>query len=1185
LTVQGFKSFVGQTKLKLVPGVVCIVGPNGSGKSNIVDAIRWVLGEQSARNIRGSKMEQVIFHGTQQKKQVGFAEVCLTIDNSEGMLPIQFDTISVSRRIYRSGESEFSVNKNTCRLKDIYELFLDTGIGRDGYSIIGQGKVDEIISSKPEDRRSIFEEATGIMKYKRRRDEAQKKIDTTMKNIERLNDIMNEMSIQITSLSQQTEVAQKYMKLKESLKCIEIGLYALDICKLEQEFNKSNDLCITLEKQIDDIKTQLSKDTYENQQVMEKLKQIEEERSAKQETLSQIETNIEKLNSIMDINLAKKDNFAKNISDIEQEQQELIILNQQLARQYLDKEKQIQDLRTRKLQQEVLIKEQEAKVQDTECQIEKRKQTVYQLKQEHLEKIELQADKKILINKLSAHVSSISKRVDDIDKEMSTITEEIEIEKNQESALNQFIVQLNKAIKEAELDYEDLTLQQTQAQQELEAQKQINEEKSTQLNFKISRCAALKEIEQNLEGYSKSVKMILKDCAKNGKPERGIHGALAQLIKMDVRYETAIEVALGSAVQNIVTSTPQDAKQAIEYLKKNGFGRATFLPLLTIKGRRFDDKTVQALQGHKGFCGVASDLVECLPEYRNVILSLLGKVAVVKDMNEGIKVAHAFGYSFKIVTLEGEILNAGGSMSGGSLGSKTNRVLGRARQISELDNDIDALKKEMQEVQQAISERDLKLGSLISKKADFEQVLSEKALEKIKTESNLNNIAQTIKRLDAKRDMLLREREQLVIQEQAVGQEICQCKEAFKTVETRVNQIAIHMKEDECKYAELLSMKDAFTREYMESRINVEALCADLRSVKASIDHMKAEQTSIQNRNQKGDQQKKQYIQQIEQIELHNKQIVSQIQSDTKEKEKLKLELDEITKERISKEELISSYVARMDKANKAFSELQNRYNYVNASKIKSEADKNTIELRLIEEYNITYVNAKEYQQGIKDIVSAKNDVKKFKEAIKELGMVNLAAIEEHAKIKGRYDFMELQREDMYLTCSKLKRMLSDITGVMRKRFMEQFKFINEYFNQVFVELFGGGSASLILTNENDVLESGIEIQAKPPGKKLQNMMLLSGGERALTAIALLFAVLKLRPSPFCVLDEIEATLDDANVYRFMEYIKRYANNTQFIVITHRKGTMEAADVLYGVTMQERGVSSIASLKLEEEVI
>ena len=1175
IEMQGFKSFADKTVLEFKPGITTVIGPNGSGKSNISDAIRWVLGEQSMKSLRGAKSEDIIFAGTQARKSLGFAEVSIVIDNNDNKLPIEYSEVTVTRKIYRSGETGYFINKVPCRLKDILELFMDTGIGKDGYSIIGQGKIDEILSNKSEDRRHIFEEAAGIVKYRTRKQESEKKLEQTKLNLLRINDILAEIEANIEPLKLQSDKAKQFLDLREELKSIEVGLFIYNINtykeKLEQ-LVKDEDI-ITSQKEAEDGKMEAL------QASKEELRQVVDDITAQIENMQNIgfesSNKIEKINSEIGISNERIQNNSANKQRLETEILEVKSRIEELKEEQKQKLEKKTNLTSNKEKFEKELAEKEAelaelskKLSDKELEIEGKKQIV----QDNIDKkYELAAE----INTQDVNYENLEKRKKQLKNEIDSVISELDSTrygKNEiskgfydiESKRNTAVEKLEKSVKTKDENMQKLK------QYEEEISKLVYTQR-----MKQARHQFLIETEKEKEGYNKTVKSLLVACDKDSSLNKGIHGVLANLISVEKEYETAIEMCLGQALQNVVTSTEQDAKKMIEYLRTNSLGRASFLPIASVQGKKLDKLTRM-----DGVIGIASDLVKCKKEYEQIILSLLGRTVVVEDMDTAIALAKKDKYSFRIVTLKGDIISSSGSISGGSVQTKTVNILGRSREIEDLEKELEKLEKQIADKTAEKEEYASSIGDSIEETAKLEKELQEieivYATEKQKmvaVEENITRLENRLAKLKEEVTQTEKQKEENRLLKEQKEAEIQTLTQQIEELNKVIEEFAVNNKDNQ-KYIDdlnfdITNLKISVTSfDESESSIEemVERISQDIKNNEQSIENKNQNILAINEENIKLEQTITEYNAQIEQI----KQEVTN--SGTK--------VEELKQERIAKNEKLVNTENEIQSQFSTLESLKEQIIKLDVKKTKLEQDLQQVVESLWNEYELTPNSTEEYQKP-NNVATAQKQVNSLRNKIKDLGSINIDSIEEYKKTKERYDFMSEQRLDLENTASKLRKIIGDMTTTMQNQFKEKFELINKNFNEVFTELFNGGKAELILENEENILECGIDIRVQPPGKKLQNMMLLSGGEKAFTAIALLFAILKINPAPFCILDEIEAALDDVNVYRFAEYLKKFCKQTQFLVITHRKGTMEAGDSVYGVTMEENGISKLLSIKLK----
>ncbi|MEC0754243.1 chromosome segregation protein SMC [Bacillus haynesii] len=1175
LDVIGFKSFAERISVDFVKGVTAVVGPNGSGKSNITDAIRWVLGEQSAKSLRGGKMEDIIFAGSDSRKKLNLAEVTLTLDNDDRFLPIDFHEVSVTRRVYRSGESEFLINNQPCRLKDIIDLFMDSGLGKEAFSIISQGKVEEILSSKAEERRSIFEEAAGVLKYKTRKKKAENKLFETQDNLNRVEDILHELEGQVEPLKVQASIAKDYLEKKAELEKIEIALTAHDIEELhgnwealQQKVEKAKDEEMSSSAAIQAKEAKI-------EEARDKIQALDESVDELQQVLLLTSEELEKLEGRKEVLKERKKNATQNRAQLE----EAIV-------QRSEKER---SLKEKIAAQKLVFEKLEAEAKELARQVKEKNQALSGYSENVEEEIEqLKSDYFELLNEQA----SVRNELQFLEDQMSqSAAQQKRLAQNNEKYLSERKEIADRKMKtEQEFSLVDERLH-SQIQAFRDAQKSYEQKKSQyekkesalyQAYQYVQQARSKKEMleamQEDFSGFYQGVKEVLK--AKSELP--GIRGAIAELLKTDERYETAIEIALGATAQHVVTEDEDAARRAIQYLKKHSFGRATFLPLSVIKERRIQSRDIETAKENPSFIGIASELVSFDPAYRTVVQNLLGTVLITEHLKGANDLAKRLGHRYRIVTLEGDVVNPGGSMTGGAVKKKSSSLLGRNRELeaqtkrlAEMEEKTELLEKEVKALKQTIQELDAKLQSL---REDGERLRTEQQEIKgrlYELEIAEKNVNSHLELYDQEKSALLEGDEDK--------------KRRKKELEEKLTSIAGELKR-------LDSEIEAMTERKQTQSSTKEALQSELTDLKVVL--AKTEQSSA-NEREKLARLEEEYAENAEALKVAEEDLsflTTEMSSNSSGEEKLEEAAKKKLNDKNKTAELIASRREQRMKLQKGLEteelelkEMKRQYKQM-AGLLKDEEVKlgrMEVELDnllsfLREEYGLSFEGAREKYPLELSPEEARKRVKLIKLAIEELGTVNLGSIEEFERVNERYIFLSEQKDDLLEAKNTLFKVIEEMDEEMTKRFAETFAQISSHFEDVFRALFGGGRAELKLTDPNDLLQSGVDIIAQPPGKKLQNLSLLSGGERALTAIALLFSILKVRPVPFCVLDEVEAALDEANVFRFAQYLKKYSHETQFIVITHRKGTMEEADVLYGVTMQESGVSKLVSVKLEE---
>lgn len=1177
LELQGFKSFADKTILELRPGITTVIGPNGSGKSNISDAIRWVLGEQSMKSLRGTKSLDIIFAGTQNRKSLGFAEASLVFDNSDGALPIEFTEVTVTRKIYRSGETGYYINKTPCRLKDVLELFMDTGIGKDGYSIIGQGKIDEILSNKSEDRRHIFEEAAGIVKYRSRKEDAEKKLEHTKLNLLRINDIISEIEGNLGPLQTQSEKAKKYLNLREELKNIEVGLFVYNIEKYKENLQQIVQDIDVMQSQCNDEEGKLERVKILKEELKSSIDEITEQIENMSNLGFESQKEIEQLNS--DINVARtritnnNENSVRFTDEIKEQNEKIQELKQELEQKEAKKDNLKQN--KEKFEKELNEKQEELakiteKLSAKELEIEGYKQTV---EQNTDKKYELQSE----INAQEINFQNYEKRQNQIKQEIQTTISELDNTRmNKEEISKGFYESENKKNK-AQKSLEEVAKQKQEANQKIKSFESNINILSSDMRIKESRLKFLIETEKEKEGYIKSVKSLLKDCENIKDLGKGMHGVLANIIEVPDELETAIEMCLGASLQNIVTDTEEDAKKLVEHLRKNNLGRASFLPIASVKGKK-----LEKLKGNEsGVIGIASDLVKFNKKYEQIILNLLGRTVIVDNMDTAIKVAKQNGYTFRIVTKDGDLINPSGAITGGSVAKKTVNILGRGKEIEKLEKEIKNIKAKIQKLEEEKEEYEQSIEGILELSANLEKELQEIDITYATEKQKMISIDENIQKLQNRLNKLKEEQKNL----ENLKQEAIEQKEKIQEETQKITN----------QNEELSKLISEFAELNKDDQKYIDDLNFDITNLKISVSSFDESESSIQEIQERINQElnnAKVSIEnknnQIEQIKVDNENLEKSIQETLNKIEEIKQkvnnsssEIEKMKQERAQKSEKLSKQEDEITSKFKIIEDLKSQLVKLDVKKTKVEEDINTIINKMWEEYELTPNNVEGYAKP-ENVALTQKRVNNIRTEIRDLGSVNVDSIEEYKNLKDRYDFMSEQRLDLENTMSKLRKVITDMTQIMKEQFREKFKIINKNFGEVFAELFGGGKASLNLEDEENILECGIEITVQPPGKKLQNMMLLSGGEKAFTAIALLFAILKINPAPFCVLDEIEAALDDVNVFRYADYLKKFTEHTQFLVITHRKGTMEAADTVYGVTMEESGISKLLSMKLNK---
>ena len=1176
LELQGFKSFADKTVLEFMPGITSVIGPNGSGKSNISDSIRWVLGEQSMKSLRGAKSLDIIFAGTESRKSLGFAEASLVFDNSDGKLPIEYNEVIVTRKIYRSGETGYFINKVPCRLKDVLELFMDTGIGKDGYSIIGQGKIDEILSNKSEDRRHIFEEAAGIVKYRTRKEETEKKLEQTKLNLLRINDILSEIEQNLEPLHIQSDKAKKYLNLREELKEIEIGLFIYNIDKYKEELNKIVEDQEILQDTLNQEEGKLERINALKEELKTQLDEITAKIEETQNIGFESKNEIEKLNSDLNVARTKIQNNNENSkmyeNDIQQSEEKVKKLQEEIEQKQSKKENLQKN--KQKFENELKEKEEELKkVSEKLTQKQKEIESKKRIVEENTEnKYEIQTQ----IGTITARVENLEKRRGTLKQETSSTISELDGTRIKKEDILAEFKKIENTRNEISQKLETLSSKKEEASKKIsQFENQINIY-SSEMRIKESKHKFLIETEKEKEGYIKSVKDLLKACEKNSEFSKGVHGILANIIKVPKEYETAIEMCLGASLQNIVTDTEQEAKKLIEYLKTNNLGRASFLPISSIKGKKLEKINSK----NQGIIGIASNLIKFDTKYEQIIQSLLGRTVIVDNMQTAIQVSKEEKYAYRIVTVQGDLINPSGLITGGSVAKKTVNILGRSREIESLAKELQELKEKIEKIEKDKQDYIKSNEDMIEEAENLAQGLQEIEITYATEKQKGISIEENEEKLSIRLAKLRKEDEDSKTEKEKLEEEKVQKQEQIENI-TKTND-------------ELQAEINEYAKSNKEEQEYIDNLNFDITNLKISVSSFDESENSIQEieamikqdieNNKKNIENKKEQLKQLNEDNLKLEQDIKDINFKIEEiKEKVKnssAAIENLKAQRIESNNKLSKKEEEQASQFKTIEDLKAQVVKTEVKTNKIKEDLSELINKMWDEYELTPNSAGDYKKP-ENIQTTQRRVNNLRNDIRDLGSVNVDSIEEYGNLKSRYDFMCEQRLDLENTMSKLQAVILDMTKTMKEQFKTKFEIINKNFGEVFKELFGGGKAEITLTDEENILECGIEIAVQPPGKKLQNMMLLSGGERAFTAIALLFAILKINPAPFCVLDEIEAALDDVNVFRYAEYLKKFSKDTQFLVITHRKGTMEAADTVYGVTMEEKGISKLLSMKLK----
>ncbi|MFQ7522213.1 MAG: chromosome segregation protein SMC [Terrisporobacter sp.] len=1169
LELKGFKSFPNKTDIIFKEGVTAIVGPNGSGKSNVSDAVRWVLGEQSIKSLRGEKLEDVIFAGADKQKPMNFCEVALTIDNSDNKLNVDYSEVTIKRRAYRNGESQFYLNNKSCRLKDIKEILLDTGIGKDGYSIIEQGKVDEILSNNPVNRRKVFDEACGISKYRYKKNESERNLKNTKENLARINDIYVEIENQIKPLYNQQVKARKYLDLSEQLKKIEVNNYIREIQKIENQLKEINSQYEALIKELDN--TDKSKIDFEesSKEINTQIEEVDKSIEKASEYINSIKSVIDKKDYEINLLNQSRENSSKkiqrNIEELEKINKSSKENKENLGKLYKEKENNEKNINELKSQLNIFIEKNEINKNKIGTLNEK----IETLKDDIIELLNEKQDVSNKLTTLNANKDNIDQRNESIESEIKEINDKV---KEKEVLLEDLKEKINNK-KEKLNDFKEKI---NNYYERLNSLKEENHNLSNKIqnnNYSLkeytSKLNVYIDMENHYEGFNRGVKEVLKN-----KNLKGIYGALGQVVTVEGKYEKAIEAALGAYMQNIITADENSAKAAINYLKHNKIGRVTFLPMNIIKSKKINN-----IQSKTPFIGIASDLISYDEKYRDILENILGRTIVIDNIDQGIKFARETGHKYKVVTLDGDILNPGGSLTGGSLKTSGN-ILSRKRLINEFNEKINNTKAE----NIALEEKVLSIEKeLVDCKENIKQYEEEvKVLDKklifnnssySRYEEEVNSLKSSMKKLETEKENLgsnlnytMEKKSILENQIKDIDNNHAENKETIENLNKELN------KENEI-YENEKSKFDSINLQLTKDKEILKSQNADIERIKAYLNELSNKISLIDKENKD------------EESEI--KEIDEKIIIENREKENLKTQLNDNNKNLENKKIARENLKQKLDENNvklkdidKQFMELKESIFKVESRIEKLESNKEANNFKLFEDYNLTYLQAIELRDDKIEI--NKKILDTLKKDIKSLGNVNVDSIEEYKEIKERYDFYSEQKEDLQKSIDAIEEIIKDLEEHMKIQFKEEFAKINENFKYVYNRLFGGGEGNLTILDQANILESDIEITAKPPGKKMKNLSLLSGGEKALTAISILFAILLAKPTPFCILDEIEAPLDDSNIARFGTFLKELTSKTQFIAVTHRRGTMEAADYIYGVTMEQRAISKVIALSLNE---
>ncbi|ASR48000.1 chromosome segregation protein SMC [Paenibacillus kribbensis] len=1179
IELAGFKSFADKTEMEFVRGITAVVGPNGSGKSNISDGIRWVLGEQSAKSLRGGKMEDIIFAGSDARKAVNYGEVSLTLDNEDQALPLDFGEVTVTRRVHRSGDSEYFINRQSCRLRDITELFMDTGIGKEAYSIIGQGRIEEILSTRSEDRRGIFEEASGIVKYKSRKKEAVRKLDDTEQNLLRIHDLVSELEDQIGPLKEQSEKAIHYKELRSELKSKEISMYVHQIEQIHTSWSDATSKLALLQQEQLQLSTVVSRHDAMLESERNELRQLEEQVERLQSDLLQYSEATEKSEGYGELLKERTRNLQAN-------REQLILSLSTSEARHSDRKNELDQLNEKLSALIVELEELRARLSDEEAKLIGVTGGISQEQEESLKGNLLE-----LMNQMAQARNEIrytDQQKEALERRVNRVSDESGKWEAQKVELDQRKKGLEAAIQKLGQEISSLRSGYIQGSEKYQAlQKLLEESQGTirkweqKREAQISRRDTMKEMQDDFDGFMLGVKEVLKAARKG--TLHGVHGAVAELIRVPEHLEQAMETALGASVQHIVMENESVSRQAISFLKQRQLGRATFLPMDVIRPRQIGAGERQIAESAEGFIGIGADLVQYDERYAGIVGSLLGNVVIACTLEDANRIAARCQYRYRVVTLEGDVVNAGGSMTGGSQFKKNANLLGRKRQLDQLDQDI----------------------------LDTEQQIARLRQSAVDTKRQLEETQTRLEELRQAGDVKRGEEQQTAMELKQLEHELRHVLEQVAASSQEKKGFDQEIKELETAREEALAKLAALEEEEKKTHQAIHAAEFARKANESAKEQLQGELTNLKVREGKLDQERFSLEEQLRRLRgdydtlgkdsRQNKTLLASIEADllTNEQESVK-QIENLNQYRLKKEEASqqlefkraarSSLSKKLELAENETKEQRIQLKSVEEQLRQTEIGVNRLDVelenvlkKLSDDYELSYELAKQRYPVPEDIEGTQAEVQRLKRGISGLGEVNLGAIEEYQRVHERYTFLDEQKSDLVEAKTTLYQVIREMDDEMSKRFKSTFDAIRREFGTVFSKLFGGGRADLVLLDPERLLETGIDIVAQPPGKKLQNLQLLSGGERALTAMALLFAILHVKPVPFCVLDEVEAALDEANVVRFAQYLREFSEQTQFIVVTHRKGTMEESDVLYGVTMEEGGVSKLVSVKLDSD--
>ncbi|MBQ8160517.1 MAG: chromosome segregation protein SMC [Clostridia bacterium] len=1180
LVLYGFKSFATRTEIVFGSGITGIVGPNGSGKSNIADAVRWVLGEQSAKTLRGASMSDVIFNGTQKRKPLNYCEVSLVFDNEDKKLSSDFSEIAVTRRVYRSGDSEYFMNQSSCRLKDVIDLFRDTGIGKEGYSIIGQGRIDEILSRKSEDRRLIFEEAAGIVKYKARKEEADRKLDHTLENASRIDDILEELAKQLKPLAKQSEDARKYLAWYNELKTLEINLF---LVKTDRNQKKISELA----QQLAEIQAMLDTHTQHLQDKNIRRDEIQQEIEALDEQLLQDRAELDEVNQTLhqsEVSLralrVRMESRKENQLSIENEKKRTLMQLEEMCSEEKSVRSELseQDQRIEDAQQ--VLSQLDAQLQVLLDAYDAASLALTEHKNSIIRAMNRASSVQNDQTRLITMRDQMNHRLEEMQSSLTQLTDkQDELEHSLEEASEQTNVEEKKLLDLQEA-YTGLAHRLEQLSEQVQEKRRVYDILSRDYQSALSRHKVLEELTREMEGYAHSVRDAI-SYAKDHQV-KGVHGVLAQLISVPEKLETALDMALGGALQNIVTTDEETAKILIDYLRNQKKGRATFLPISSIRSRTLNQEERKVLH-LPGCLGIASELISYDRTYQGIMENLLGRTLIADNLEHGIAIMRQGRHAFRLVTLAGDVMHSGGSMTGGSVQSKAVNLLGRQREIKDLEQTISSKKEEMDRIQSELATLHDSREQMRTQLSDSGENIHQQeillARENDRCEHARISLEDHLSQIDMTREAIIQLQDSI----DSVEQQLAETEKAGKTEETTQEEMEVKTHELEKD----LSEKQATLDQTKEQKLQQTLMLSDLKSQSKLIHNNLSHILDEIHRMEKENEERLEHLRQIDAQMTEDQNAekeLEQIQAAQTEKQHQQEDIVKGKEDQRSKiQGSLRSLLSEIDQLHDQESNCQQQFHRLEISKNRAESEQKSLEEKIWSSYELTYGTAEPFRQSESFSEPAyEKRCKELNSQIKSLGNVNVSAVDAYEETKARYDDLMAQQNDLKKAEEDLRQLIDQLIQEMKTTFVQNFSILQGYFTETFERLFGGGHAELSLTDPEDPLNCGIEVNAQPPGKKLQLLSLLSGGERALTAIAILFAMLKLKPTPFCILDEIEAALDDANIGYYADYLKEYSKDTQFVVITHRKGTMERCNSLFGVAMEEQGVSKMVSVSLQD---